>query len=569
MKLNTKHLRQISKKIPSFLMASIIMMSTGAYAKNVALLIGISDYQHDVRDLQGPANDVPALKEALQKHWGFLPQDIVVLQDAQATKSNILAQIEALQSRSKAGDEVLIYFSGHGTSVHDREFLARQVSEDVLSSNSGALVPYEVNIKKISEELAVSPAEAIKNNLITGQHHLRPLLAKLDKDRNVTVILDACYSGHSTRSLRNTGAIARNISLPTTFSSGTSSLAPVAPPTKYPYQNTISIGASHHSQKAFEDDRVTLSGKHHGLLTDALLRVITGDTKYQGVLTYGKLKSLIEQQFQLYNTALTEDQTPMIQPFWEEEHHARLMHRSLFGNSRSPHSGTASSASSATVHIVTKEKNELLSHLSDHSMIQVVESGSIDFRIEKNNSGSWSMSLGNQQSVLQNANITQVINRLTAAHWLKQIEKTATQKASISFLSKPEHKGNHFDEGDLIQFATVIDRDSAILLFNISNQGYINILYPIMPSENITFSANKRVVIPEDSPVIVQPPFGYDQLVLVALKTPLTDQERAKLSPLLADNTYPIKSQVINELTNIIQNKAIGLQLLGVQTYKK
>lgn len=554
----------------SLCLLAIPMLSSVAYAKNVALLIGVGDYQHDVPDLKGPTNDVAAIKDALIKHWQFQQGDIVTLVDVQANRANILTQLEALQTRTQPGDEVLIYFSGHGTSVHDREFLQTQLGEDVLSSNSGALVPYDASISKINTELQSSPASAIKNNQITGQHHLRPVLSRLDKDRRVTVIIDACYSGHSARSLDASKMVARNIplSLPTTFaSSPTISHADAVANNKYPYQNVVSIGASHHTQKAYEDNTVTLSGKHHGLLTDALLRIMTGNNAYSGTLTYGKLKSLVERQFQSYNLPGAKNQTPMIQPFVEEEQHARLMHRPLFGNAIGLAGTTARAV--APLRVLTANQSEIQTHLQTGSMVEFVKSGSVDFEIAKSMSNGWSLSLGNRQMVAQDLSVAQVVNRLRAGYWLKQIEKSVVHKANISFVAKPEHKGNQFDAGDVVQFAATINQDAAVLLFNISSRGYINILYPIMPTENRMHKANQKIVVPDDDSLVVQPPFGYDQLVLVVLKAPLTDAERGRLSPLFSDNAYTIDSHVVAELTKIIEQNAIGLQTLGIQTYQK
>ena len=96
-----------------------------AMAANYALLIGVSNYTFkDITPLKGPANDVTLMWRALGKR-GF--SDVTVLADGlasgpefpksagQPTRANILDAFAALGQRAKAGDLVLIYFSGHGT----------------------------------------------------------------------------------------------------------------------------------------------------------------------------------------------------------------------------------------------------------------------------------------------------------------------------------------------------------------------------------------------------------------------------------------------------------------------
>ena len=76
--------------------------------RRIALLIGISDYPA-YRDLEGPREDLRAMREVLVNVWDFHPADVITLADGQATRTRILAEFDALMTRSSPGDHVLVY----------------------------------------------------------------------------------------------------------------------------------------------------------------------------------------------------------------------------------------------------------------------------------------------------------------------------------------------------------------------------------------------------------------------------------------------------------------------------
>src|ERR1700694_540128 len=95
-----------------------------APAKNAALLIAVGQFQDPQlksSQLLGPPHDIEAVSKTLTGQWHFAPGDVRTLQDAEATHERILAKITALEQRSAAGDTLLIYFSGHGTSANAAE----------------------------------------------------------------------------------------------------------------------------------------------------------------------------------------------------------------------------------------------------------------------------------------------------------------------------------------------------------------------------------------------------------------------------------------------------------------
>ena len=62
-----------------------------------------------------------------------------MLRDQDATHARILAEIGALERPQRAGDTVVIYFSGHGTSANDNN------NAYDLPYATGAWVPYDLD----------------------------------------------------------------------------------------------------------------------------------------------------------------------------------------------------------------------------------------------------------------------------------------------------------------------------------------------------------------------------------------------------------------------------------------
>lgn len=154
----------------------------GAGGQARALLIGIDEYRH-VSRLAGPVNDAKSMASFAVDRMGFRRRDVKLLLDADATRDGILAAIEDWLIQGTApGDEVLLYFSGHGFQQPDGD----GDEEDRLDET---LVPVDA---------LVEGGTRIKG-MITDDE-VAASLARLS-GRRVHVVIDACHSGTSTRSV--------------------------------------------------------------------------------------------------------------------------------------------------------------------------------------------------------------------------------------------------------------------------------------------------------------------------------------------------------------------------------
>jgi len=166
---------------------SILLSFTPSFAARKALLIGIADYQalpsssrQGISDLRGSINDVMAIREGLITYYGFPEKDIRVLTDERATRQNIKSAFdEWLVKGTKPGDTVLLYFSGHGSTVPDKN----GDEEDGLDE---VLCPYDM-IPNGGHNIIIDDELGLWLRRLNG--------------RRVIVISDSCHSGGQTRSI--------------------------------------------------------------------------------------------------------------------------------------------------------------------------------------------------------------------------------------------------------------------------------------------------------------------------------------------------------------------------------
>jgi hypothetical protein len=152
---------------------------SGDAPRKLALLIGINEYRSPtLLDLRGCVNDVLLMRTVLTNQFGFEPEQVTVLADAQATRQGIIDAFRALTAKARAGDVVVVHYSGHGSRMKD-------ASGDESDGLDETIVPHD---SREGDVFDISDDE------------LNGLLRELSrKTSNVTVVLDSCHSGSATR----------------------------------------------------------------------------------------------------------------------------------------------------------------------------------------------------------------------------------------------------------------------------------------------------------------------------------------------------------------------------------
>lgn len=131
--------------------------------RDYALLIGINAYRSDVGRLRTAVADAKAVSQVLKDDYGF---QTTVLLDAQASRGNILKQLDRFKKFLNHEDRFLLYYAGHGW--HDRE------------TDTSYWLPAEAE--------KTDTVDWIMAKQVTDE--LRRMRA-----RQVMVVADSCYSG--------------------------------------------------------------------------------------------------------------------------------------------------------------------------------------------------------------------------------------------------------------------------------------------------------------------------------------------------------------------------------------
>jgi hypothetical protein len=114
----------------------------GAGAKKYAIIVGISDYPGGANDLQYCDDDAQDMYDALTTIYGYSNStgNIHLLLDMNASFTAIRDAINVTKSQAVAGDEVVFFFSGHGTSGRANDGDNEKVDEAILSHDGSSLV---------------------------------------------------------------------------------------------------------------------------------------------------------------------------------------------------------------------------------------------------------------------------------------------------------------------------------------------------------------------------------------------------------------------------------------------
>jgi hypothetical protein len=161
----------------------LLLVSSGLVAKDYALIVSISKYKH-LKKILNVENDISRYKNILKK-LNVKKKNIKTLKDKKATKKNILAYIEKVNSSIKQNDRIFIFFTGHGTNTEDEDFGGILQSPEIEKylTDSGALLPYDFNPKKLSD------------TIIIGKRDLRESFESIDKvTKKVLIVFDVCYA---------------------------------------------------------------------------------------------------------------------------------------------------------------------------------------------------------------------------------------------------------------------------------------------------------------------------------------------------------------------------------------
>ncbi len=548
-------------------------------AENHALLVGIANYH--IKPLAGPKNDAVLLQKILHNKWSFKKRNIKLILNQAGTKKNILDNIKALYQRSKSGDNIFIYLSGHGTSAQDKAF------KFPLPTSSGAFIPIDI-------ENANNKSDLI-NNLIIGRNDLKPLLQQFDNNgRHVFVAIDACFSGNTVRGLYSKHkldsrylSINKILAANRSYSTKKKSLyskkenSTINNSTAvYPYKNIYYLAASGEYEPAQDikpemlERYPTIDGKPHGAFTDTLLRILNhdldADTNHDGIINYSELKKSLRYYMRIRGF----DHTPQGLPSLTQDR-GELATHAIFGQNQKrlfkPDKKSNLNQTTITKLTTTLPLNSSRSFFTKDSIFSIMidktlpavlhavkkirllrlvkHNAQLEIR-KKSDTVLFISQAGDLILSLKNPNTTEILNHIQNQIWIKQlVDAPIKQDFNIDVDMFASGRGSTLVTGDTLGVAIKSSETAYILILNINAQGKVTVLYPYVASEFIQLQAYRLLVFKELSKVVA--PFGREYLQVYAFKQASNDYRE------LMAKSFQRGSHDAHKLMHLIKNKAI------------
>jgi len=548
-------------------LAAAALAPPPAAARGLALLIGIGDYRDAaITDLEGPPNDVAAVSEVLTTRWGFQPEAVRTLVDAQASRSAILDGIDALARDSRPGDLVLIYYSGHGTSPLDPRAAGLP-----LPHGSGALTAWDG---------VLEPPDRVIPSLLVGRTDLVPRLTTLDRGgRQVVVLIDACYSANATRGLYAAGPAGlatRLLPLPPQpgFDLGAYGTGRIAPPPPYPYARVLTLAAAAAGEPAADIGAAqlrrypTFDRRPHGAFSNALLGVLRGDypadADGDGAVSYLELRDAIDRQLTSGGFRHRPQQFPQVT---EDPDH--LGARAIFAVPAAPGPGQAAVRRVPDLGVrlapAAAALAESIGTLPGLTLADPAPAVVVDRR-----DGAWLLTNPGGDRIGTAADATALAARLRQLAWFHQLAwrggqnpfalalaPTDASRGTIHYLDSPVHL-------DLRPA-----RQGWLVLLYVDAQGAVAPLYPARPAETQPLAAGAKVSLPADDSLKVTEPLGTDLVLALVYANRPAFLERivAHLAPLQGPAPLPPDGPLLREIIDSLTDESgVAVATLKLET---
>jgi hypothetical protein len=105
-----------------------------------AVLVGVDVYERpDVPPLRGCVNDVILVRQVLKQYLGVPNENIRLVVNERATKTNIVHRLQRLIVDAEEGDVLVFYFSGHGSQIRDRD------GDELTDGLDELICPYDMD----------------------------------------------------------------------------------------------------------------------------------------------------------------------------------------------------------------------------------------------------------------------------------------------------------------------------------------------------------------------------------------------------------------------------------------
>jgi len=491
-----------------------------------ALVIGIDAYQH-VRPLKGSVADARDIEGALRTMG---TSDVVTLIDAQASRANILQKISELVQRTKANDLIILSIAGHGA----------QEPETIKGSEPDGM-----------QDVFLLPgfeptAEGSKQRILGSEfnHFIRQFELRGAK---MLFVADTCHGGGMAREVDPRAAEMSYRQVPS-YTLSVDKLSPVTdkadPVTDLDLDHTAFLAAVDRNTKAPEVKIPSIDGLR-GALSYAVARAFEGgaDADHDGKVTLKELFANVRQvvyqlsdQRQNIVTKTSPGRAVDRDVVFQLTRGLVLPAPSGAQQSGQPVAIPASivpappiadaipsepAVAPGTIPIRlaaldgrTTYFPKLTSREASIEVVRPIDNPDLIWDPKSRDVISWGDVIAYRVEL---SDLVTIIDRTAAIRELKKIATKSPQAVRVA----PDDARHHNDEPVQIELSDVAGR--AAILFNISGDGTIQMLYPIGSDAAPTQAGSLRL------PLRVREPFGAEQVVAITSAQRVTELEQALL----------------------------------------
>jgi hypothetical protein len=523
-----------------------------------ALIVGIDAYQH-VRQLKGSVADARDIETALRSMG---TTDVVTLTDAQATRTAVLQAISAMVQRTNANDQIVLTIAGHGA----------QEPETVKGSQPDGM--QDVFLLAGFEATAEGSQQRILGSEFN--HFIRQFELRGAK---VLYVADTCHGGGMAREVDPRAAEMSFRQVPS-YKLTADRLVPVTqendPVNELDLDRTTFLAAVDRNTKAPEVKIPSIEGLR-GALSYAVARALEGgaDADHDGRIT---MKELFANVRQVVYQLSDQRQNIVTQTSPGQSADNSVMFQLTRGLTLSAPSEAAPPTATAAVPAPSSERSpgkpaagpapsaldaaaaklaakaptpsqlpirlaslngntsEFPTFASREATVEVVaalDNPDLIWDPKSRDVIAW----GDVVAYKVDArDLMTVIDRTAAIRELKRIATKSPQPLRIA----PDDAQHHNDEPVQIELSDVGGR--SVILFDISGDGTIQMLYPIGSDDTPIKAGTIRL------PLRVREPFGAEQVVAISTKDRLVDLEQA----LLQLNRRKVPGQLIKVMAKFL-----------------
>jgi len=499
-----------------------------------ALVIGVDDYQH-VRKLKGAVADANDIVSSLRS-MGVA--DVVELTNAQVDRARVLREISTLVERTNNNDLVFLSIAGHGTQEPERV----KGSEPDGMENVFLLPGFEP-----------TPTGSVER-ILGGEfnHFIRQLELRGAK---VIFVADTCHGGGMVRDIDPRAADMSFRQVPR-YTLLVDELKPVSdsndPKTEFDFDHTAFLAAVDRNTKAPEVRIPGIEGLR-GALSYAVARAVEGsaDINHDGKVTLKELFTNVRQvvyqlsdQRQNVVAISSPAQTPETDVAFELTRGVVLTQgpAAKAGSaqtrtaptaeekaivtalaSTAPAASTSAASASAPppfrlvapIRLAALDSNmDYFANVKSQDVtvqaVQPTDNPDLIWDPVSHDVIAWGDVVAYGVDI---AGLPTVVDRTAAIRELKRVASRLPQVMRILPDDRKQRRGQTIE----IELSDVASR--AVLLFNVSGDGTIQVLYPVGSDSALAGSASLRL------PLKVGEPFGADQVVAVTSQQRMVDLE--------------------------------------------